>query len=61
MLVKLQTTGTFTYGNMTITMEEALSAWTQTLEKVFPTRATQEKDVLDTPVYTAGQCSCMQE
>ena len=47
-------TGTFTYGNMTITMEEALSAWTQTLEKVFPTRATQEKDVLDTPVYTAG-------
>ena len=47
-------TGTFTYGNMTITMKEALSAWTQTLEKVFPTRATQEKDVLDTPVYTAG-------
>ena len=47
-------TGTFTYGNMTITMEEALSAWTQTLEKVFPTRATQEKGVLDTPVYTAG-------
>ena len=47
-------TGTFTYGNMTITMEEALSAWTQTLEKVFPTRATQEKDALDTPVYTAG-------
>ena len=47
-------TGTFTYGNMTITMEEALSAWTQTLEKVFPTRATQEKDVLDTAVYTAG-------
>ena len=47
-------TGTFTYGNMTITMEEALSAWTQTFEKVFPTRATQEKDVLDTPVYTAG-------
>ena len=47
-------TGTFTYGNMTITMAEALSAWTQTLEKVFPTRATQEKDVLDTPVYTAG-------
>ena len=39
---------------MTITMEEALSAWTQTLEKVFPTRATQEKGVLDTPVYTAG-------
>ena len=47
-------TGNFTYGNMSITMEEALSAWTQTLEKVFPTRATQEKDVLDTPVYTAG-------
>ena len=51
---EVKATGTFTYGNMTITMEEALSAWTQTLEKVFPTRATQEKDVLDTPVYTAG-------
>lgn len=28
---------TFEYGNTVITMEEALNAWTNTLEKVFPT------------------------
>ncbi len=44
----------FVYGSMRITMEEAVTAWTGTLEKVFPTRATKEKDVLDTPMYTAG-------
>ena len=30
---------TFEYGNTVITMEEALNAWTNTLEKVFPTRS----------------------
>ena len=32
-------------------MEEALEAWTGTLEKVFPTKAVQNKELLDTPVY----------
>lgn len=41
-------------GPAKITMEEAITAWTGTLEKVFPTRSTEEKDILDTPVYTAG-------
>ena len=44
----------FVYGSMKITMDEAVKAWTGTLEKVFPTRATEDMDELDTPVYTAG-------
>lgn len=31
--------GTFEYGNTTITMAEALKAWTETLEEVFPTES----------------------
>ena len=30
----------FHYGDVEIAMDEALDAWTDTLEKVFPTRAT---------------------
>ena len=44
----------FVYGSMTIGMEEAVEAWSKTLEKVFPTRATEEKEELGTPMYTAG-------
>ncbi|MBS6396898.1 MAG: phosphoribosylformylglycinamidine synthase [Clostridiales bacterium] len=43
----------FSYGNVSISMEEALGAWTGTLEKVFPTVAVKDKDMLDTPVYKA--------
>ncbi len=32
-------------------MEEALSAWTGTLESVFPTRVSQDKETLDTGLY----------
>ncbi|MBE5927374.1 MAG: phosphoribosylformylglycinamidine synthase [Lachnospiraceae bacterium] len=46
---------TFEFDGVTITMDEALNAWTGTLEKVFPTRATEDKTVLDTPIYTGGQ------
>lgn len=41
----------FSYGNVSISMEEALEAWTGTLEKVFPTVAVKNKERLDTPVY----------
>ena len=41
----------FEYGNTVITMDEALSAWTGTLEKVFRTRATENKECVETPVY----------
>lgn len=45
--------GRFTIGNVEISVEEALKAWSHTLEKVFPTKARKEADVLDTPVYKA--------
>ncbi len=43
----------FIYGDMTISMDEALNAWTATLEKVFPTRATENKDEVKTGLYKA--------
>ena len=43
----------FICGGMKLSMQEALTAWTGTLEKVFPTRATEEKETLSTDVYTA--------
>ena len=47
-------TAVFEYGTMKITMEEALAAWEGTLEKVFPTRSSDEKTEVDTGVYSAG-------
>ncbi len=43
----------FSYGNASLSMDEALEAWTGTLEKVFPTVAVKGKEKLDTPVYKA--------
>lgn len=41
----------FKYGEMKISMDEALTAWTGTLEKVFPTRVTDNKEELSTDIY----------
>ena len=41
----------FVYQDMTLSMEEALAAWTGTLERVFPTRATEDKEIVKTDVY----------
>ena len=41
----------FTYGDVKIKFDKALATWEAPLEKVFPTRATDNKEVLDTPVY----------
>ena len=41
----------FRYGDVEISMEEALDAWTGTLEKVFPTRATENKEEVQTGLY----------
>ena len=43
--------GAFTYGSMKISMKQALETWEAPLEKVFPTRSTDNKEILDTPVY----------
>ncbi len=45
------TDGEFSYGNVTVTMEEALAAWTGRLEKVFPTASGVKQEKIDTPVY----------
>lgn len=46
-------TKNFVYGDVTISMEEALKAWTGTLEKVFPTRVTENKDEVKADLYKA--------
>ena len=46
-------TKNFVYGDVTISMEEALKAWTGTLEKVFPTRVTENKEEVKADLYKA--------
>ena len=41
----------FTYGTESVSMEEAIASWTQTLEKVFPTRSGVEDKKIDTGLY----------
>ncbi|MCI9083413.1 MAG: phosphoribosylformylglycinamidine synthase [Lachnospiraceae bacterium] len=41
----------FIYKDMEISMEEAVNAWTQTLEKVFPTIAAEGQEQVQTEVY----------
>ena len=43
----------FVYGNETVTIEEALDAWTNTLEKVFPTRSGVKEEKIEHPLYDA--------
>ncbi len=47
------TEANFVYGTMNISMEEALAAWTNTLEKVFPTRSDVEQTKITTGLYDA--------
>ena len=42
---------TFRYKDMRIGMDEAINAWTGTLEKVFKTRATEDKTEIKTDVF----------
>ena len=44
----------FTYGDTVVTMDEALKAWTGTLEKVFPTCSGVEQKKIETPIYKEG-------
>ena len=41
----------FVYKEMSLSMEEAIAAWTGTLERVFPTRATEGKEKVQSDVY----------
>ncbi|WP_310601828.1 phosphoribosylformylglycinamidine synthase [Anaerosporobacter sp.] len=43
----------FVYGDTVITMEEALTSWTETLENVFPTKSEGENGALETKLFDA--------
>ena len=43
----------FICGDMKLAIDEALNAWTGTLEKVFPIRATEDKEEVKTDLYRA--------
>ena len=43
----------FTYGDVTVTMDEALAAWTKTLENVFPTESGVEQKKIETGLFDA--------
>jgi len=43
----------FVIGDVKITMDEALEAWTSKLEKVFPTKAVKDMDAVNSDVYKA--------
>ena len=43
----------FVYGSVSIPVEEALAAWKSKLEKVFPTRVSQEKEPVEAETYHA--------
>ena len=43
----------FSYGHVTISHEEAVGAWKETLEDVFPTIAVDGKEEVETPLYKA--------
>lgn len=43
----------FSYGDMIISMEEALTAWAGRLEKVYPTKSVNEYNRIDTKLYDA--------
>jgi phosphoribosylformylglycinamidine synthase len=45
----------FIYKDVHISIEEALSAWTSKLEKVFPTKAAKEMTPVESPLYTADK------
>ena len=45
----------FTYKDVRVSMEEALSAWTSKLEKVFPTKAVKETTPVKSPLYTTDK------
>ena len=43
----------FVYGDVRISMDEALDAWTSRLEKVFATKAVKGSQAVDSPLYKA--------
>ncbi len=46
-------TAVFTYGEVSVTMDEALAAWTKTLENVFPTESGVAQQKIETGLFDA--------
>ncbi len=49
--------GRFTYGDASLTMEEALAAWTGTLDSVYPSQAASTAEPAEQPLYSKGSVS----
>lgn len=45
----------FIYKDVVISIQEALNAWTKTLEKVFPTKGTDDKTPIESSLYQADK------
>ena len=52
---RVNDTKTFVYDEMTLSMDDAIAAWTGTLEKVFPTIAVDGKEDVKTGIYEAKE------
>lgn len=52
-VAEVKDNGVFAYQKVTVTIDEALQAWTGKLEKVFPTKATKDKNKVESPIYRA--------
>ena len=50
---KVTDDGTFRYGDVAITVEDALNVWSKKLEKVFPTKASKDTTPVESKLYTA--------
>ncbi len=50
-VAKVREDDVFCFGDVTVTMGEALDAWKERLEKVFPTKAEKSTEPVDSPVY----------
>jgi len=50
---ELTETATFTYKDMILSVEDALSTWKAPLEKIFPTRRTDDKEAVTSNIYKA--------
>jgi phosphoribosylformylglycinamidine synthase len=53
MVGRITSTGKFIYKDTEITMDEALAAWSNTLEKVFPTKSTIKQEEINIGLYDA--------
>ena len=53
-VTKADQDASFSWQGSEVKEEDALRIWKAPLEKVFPTKASKDKTVLDTPVYDKG-------